>query len=234
MNGVRASLGALWIAALLAGCATDGQKVPTEESNVFEISDVAKTDINMIVETQQREVMRYLRLLMTRLYMLNPGEWRKSGIASRDEAIDGVFGKQHQWSFQELDEKRGVDAVALALDPDWSGDRVLAFGAGIGSMLHASYDNQYAFFILDNLEAWKLHNSARNLEIAARQIARARDRDGQPLLRVDRPGERGRGPGTERLFGKMIALQDTMAKVAAQRTKRSVKQAIQFLMFFPI
>ncbi len=234
MGAIRAWLGALVFAVLLAGCATDGQQIPTETDNDFQLGDVAKTDVNLIVETQQREAMSYLRLLMLRLYSLNPGEWRKGGFGSRQAAVKKIFGDRHRWSFKKVSQKQGYKAVHLALDPDYDGDRVLAFIIGLGSMIHSSYNGRYDFFILDNLQPWKLHNSARNVELAAWKLGRARDRDGAPLLRVKNDGAPDRSPSSELLFGKIIALQDTISKIAAQRTKRGVKQAIQFLMFLPL
>jgi len=219
---------------LLTGCATDGQEVPTGSDNGFQLGDVAKTDVNLMVETQQREVMSYLRLLMIRLYSLNPGEWKKGGFASRSGAVKNIFGNHHRWSFKKLEEKQGSDAVKMALNPGYAGDRVLAFIVGLGSMIHTSYNGRYDFFILDNLQAWKLHNSARNVELAAWKIGRVRNPEGRPLLRTNLNGTPGPSPSTERLFGKIVALQDTIAKIAAQRTKRGVKQAIQFLMFLPL
>lgn len=218
---------------LLTACSTPGNRAATDVAQDFELGDVAKSDINMVVETHLGEVMHYLRLLMIKLYRQNPEERIKNGQPI-EQTLQRVFGKQHNWKFPELSGKKGVDALFLAFHQEYQGDRVLAFVVGLGSMILASYNNKHTFFILDDLNVEKLHNSARNVEIAAWKLATTQNRRGKPLLKAEGANHADLSLSFERIFGKIIAVQDLMSKIAAQKTKRGVKQAIQFLIFLPL
>ena len=93
------------------------------------------------------------------------------------------------------------------------------------------------FYLTDTLDPQKLYNSARNIEIAAWKLANARDARGQPLLISNETSGDVLNLSFEREFGKMIAYQDVMAEVAAQRTNRIIRRVVQTVaaaVFLPI
>jgi hypothetical protein len=99
-----------------------------------------------------------------------------------------------------------------------------------------AYNGKTEFYLTDTLDPQRLYNSARNIEIAAWKLANARDAHGEPLLLSN---EMADVPNLsfEREFGKMIAYQDAMARIAAQRTNRTIRRVIQTLataVFLPI
>ena len=123
-----------------------------------------------------------------------------------------------------------------ALKPDYAGDRVFAFGVGVASTVFLSYNGRTEFYLTDSLDAQKLYNSARNIEIAAWKLANSRDARGERLLVSNEKGDVV-NLSFEREFGKMIAYQDAMASVAAQRTNRVIRRVVQTLAtaaFLPI
>lgn len=125
----------------------------------------------------------------------------------------------------------------LALKPEYSGDRVFAFGVGLASTVFLSYNGKTEFYLTDRLDPQKLYNSARNIEIAAWKLANARNAKGEPLLASNEKTDDAANLSFEREFGKMIAYQDVMADVAAQRTNRVIRRAVQTLataVFLPI
>jgi len=125
----------------------------------------------------------------------------------------------------------------LALKPEYSGDRVFAFGVGLASTVLLSYNGKTEFYLTDNLDPQKLYNSARNIEIAAWKLANARNARGEPLLVSNEKTDDVANLSFEREFGKMIAYQDVMAEVAAQRTNRVIRRVVQTLataVFLPI
>jgi hypothetical protein len=125
----------------------------------------------------------------------------------------------------------------LALKPDYSGDRVFAFGVGLASMIFLAYNGKTEFYVTDSLDAQKLYNSARNIEIAAWKLANARDARGELLLLSNEMADDVRNLSFERELGKMIAYQDLMAQIAAQRTNRTIRRVVQSLataLFLPI
>jgi hypothetical protein len=117
----------------------------------------------------------------------------------------------------------------LALKPEYGGDRVFAFGVGLASMVFLAYNGKTEFYLPESLDPQKLYNSARNIEIAAWKLANARDSRGQPLLLSNDMAGDVRNLSFEREFGKMIAYQDVMAQIAAQRTNRIIRRVVQTL-----
>ncbi|HEX9182010.1 MAG TPA: hypothetical protein VF876_02010, partial [Burkholderiales bacterium] len=92
-------------------------------------------------------------------------------------------------------------------------------------------------YLTDTLDAQKLYNAARNVEIAAWKLANARDAQGQPLLFSNEATAEVKNLSFEREFGKLVAYQDVMARVTAQRTNRVIRRSTQFIataIFLPI
>ena len=218
-----------------AAPSTGKRQQPVERE--FRASDVAKADIDVAAETHARECLASARLLMEKLYRRNPREWRKGNYATMDAGIARAFDAQSQFRFPELGNVRGADAIILALKPEYAGDRVFAFGVGLASMVFLSYNAKTEFYLTDTLDPQKLYNSARNIEIAAWKLANARDARGEPLLVSNEASGDVLNLSFEREFGKMIAYQDVMAEVAAQRTNRIIRRIVQTVgaaVFLPI
>jgi hypothetical protein len=130
-----------------------------------------------------------------------------------------------------------VDSAVLDFLTRQQGDRVFAFGIGLASMVFLSYNGKTEFYLTDALDAQKLYNSARNIEIAAWKLADARDARGKPLLLSNEVSGDVVNLSFEREFGKMIAYQDVMAEIASQRTNRMIRRAVQTVataVFLPI
>jgi hypothetical protein len=218
-----------------AAPSTGKRPVPAEQS--FRASDLARSDVDLVAETNAKECLGSARLLMEKLYRRNPREWRKGNFKGMDAAMARAFDPQFQFRFAELGEARGVDAIVLALKPEYSGDRVFAFGVGLASMVLLSYNGKTEFYLADSLDAQKLYNSARNIEIAAWKLAHARDARGELLILSNEGGGDIVNLSFEREFGKMIAYQDVMAQITAQRTNRTIRKVVQTLataVFLPI
>ncbi len=229
-------LAALPLLSGLAGCAGSApEKTPIDQDDPsFSWQDLAKTDVNLFVETIQRDMMGYIKQLMIKLYRRNPSQLHRGTVHQIDGNVARVFGSFHNWEFQELNRQKGVDCIRLAFQDSFTGDRVLAYTVGLGSMVMASYNSKREFFVLDSLDPQKLYNSARNLELALWLLGHERDAQGTLYLLSNESEGSVHNLSYERLFGKMIALQDAMSQVVAQKTKRFIKQALQFLIFLPI
>ena len=106
-------------------------------------------------------------------------------------------------------------------------------------MLNEAFDNKMEFFMLDGLDAQKLYNSARNVEIAAWKLANARDEAGQLLLLSN---EINQPPlvsnlSFEREFGKMIGHLDVLTIAIADRDNRTISrvaQSVASAVFLPV
>ncbi len=233
--------------AALAGCTreirippsapTTGHR-PPPKARELEAADLAKSDIDSAAEINLQESLASARLLTEKLYRRNPREWHRGGYASLQAAVDRAFDPKYGWRFPELGNARGTDALQLAFEPGFAGDRVFAFGVGLGSMLMQAYGNRTEFFLLDQLDPQKLYNAARNIEVAAWKLATARDAHGNLLLLSNDIAPDGvQNLSYEREIGKLIAYQDSLARVIAERTNRNIRFVVQgaaLKVFLPI
>jgi hypothetical protein len=220
---------------MLAACAYQGA-VPRRHAPGFSTSQLAKTDIDRVAEAHQREVFGNLRLLAEKLYRRNPRELAKSQ-RTLAAGLGRIFDERHAWDFSELQGKRGTQAIHLAFEESYRGDRVLAFVAGLGSMIQAAFQDKTEFFVLDDLDPQSLYNAARNVEIAVWKLSNDRTGKGELFLLSNEAA----GPVTnlsfEREFGKMIGSLDVLSKIVADKTDRTVIKMIQSVataVFLPI
>ena len=177
----------------------------------------------MVMDAHAEQIFKNLRLLADKLYKRNPHEWKKTGLPSREAAINKIFSKP----FPSVNNKTSTDSIRLAFAEDYRGDRVLAFISGLGSMLTIAFNGKNDFYILDSLDAQKVHNSARNIEIAAWLLRSRKKTNNQPYLLSYGKSPDGVNQSFERLIGKMIGLQDTLAQILAQKTHRVIKNVVQ-------
>ncbi|MEE9552055.1 MAG: hypothetical protein V3V89_03325 [Gammaproteobacteria bacterium] len=203
----------------------------------FNIKSLAKSDIDTILDIHVQEARNHLQELMIKLYKRNPRELKKSKYKTARENIVRVFDLEHEWNFPELEGKKGADAIQLAFDNSFEGDRVFSFIVGLTSMLMASYEYKTEFYLFDTVDPQKLYNSARNIEIAVWKIEHDMDMNGELFLYSNSlPGE-VTNLSYERLFGKLIATQDMIAIIIADKTNRVIKKVFQSMataVFFPI
>jgi hypothetical protein len=227
----------LALAISLSGCTIPNRSSSSISDRPFQISDLAKSDVDLVLEMQLNYSLEYLKELMIKLYKRNPKEWGKGGGASAQQAINRVFGPGRAISFPQLHGKRSIDAMRLAFDEGFYGDRVLALVEGLRGMIFDSYNGKREFFLLDELDPQKLYNAARNIEIAAWKLNHDRNGEGQLFLITNELSGPVQNLSFERLLGKMIAVQDSTARFVAQSTNRRVKNVIQSIasaVFIPI
>ena len=226
------------LALLLAGCSSNNVQVEDgPDTQDVNFDSLVKTDVGVVLEIHVREVRSLMRELMVKLYKRNPRELKKSRFPTAEENIDRLFEQRHGWNFPELGGKRDIEAIKLTFDEDFRGDRVFAFVSGLTSMLMASYKYKQEFYVLDSVDAQHLYNSARNIEIAVWRLAQERDSNGELFLYSNSlPGE-VTNLSYERIFGKLISLQDTMAIIIAGKTNRTLIKVVQRMVtavFLPV
>lgn len=244
VTSIRTSLSLVFLGTclLLAACANQTGTTPRKNNGTgFDPSQLAKTDVDRVAEAHQRAIFADLRVLTEKLYRRNPREWRKSGYANAEAAVARIFEGMHEWQFAELEGKRGTDAIHLAFRPEYQGDRVLAFVAGLGSMMQTAFHDKTEFFLLDDLEPQGLYNAARNVEIAVWKLSNARDLQGNLILLSNEGGSVNSGTAAnlsfEREFGKIIGNLDLLSTIIADKDNRTVVKILQNLataVFLPI
>ncbi len=236
---MRYTLFLLLAALLLGGCASQDiqRKDGSHSTRAYSVANLAKSDIDTTCELAQREVLKSLRLLTEKLYRRNPQEYRKSGLASVEAASARLFDEVPKWPESYLAKLNWEENFKLAFLDGYGGDRVFAFMSSLTSMLMASYEHKSRFFVLDDLSAQKLYNSARNIEVAVWKLSSARQPSGARYLVSNTLEGDASNLSFEREFGKLIADQDLLALLIEDRGNRAITRGIQgvaTLVFLPI
>ena len=201
---------------------------------------MGQSDSNRVATLAMRANLDSLYLLMSKLYRRNPAEWKKTA-GSRDEAEKKVkLAIEQRQAWPELQGKRDIQAMTLALSPEFKGDRVAAFIDATADMIIVAHGNKIEFFLVDGLDAQHLYNAARNVEIAAWILSSRRNATGAPLLLSDEIGSEARNLSFEREFGKIVGRLDLMAEFMTERYRRAGISYVQnllggsFLQFLPV
>ena len=227
---------------LLAGCAAPAPVFKGQASAApITTSELAQSDVNRMATLGMQGNLDSLIHLAEKLYRRNPGEWRKSGLGSRDDALMRLrTGINSRLPLPELQGKRDIQALALVLMPDFAGDRVAGFISASADMLVMAHGGSTTLYLTDSLDAQAIYNAARNIEIAAWILASRRNSSGQLLLLADEMSGNERNLSFEREFGKIIGRLDLLAAVVTEKYRRAVITYVQsfagasFLQFLPV
>jgi len=209
----------LIVALFVSGCSP-------ENVRSFNLRNLAKSDIDMVADSHRRELDSLIRQLSIKLYKRNPRELAKVSKMTMDLRIQQILAPPPVDGYPELQGRSGNDAMRLAFTHSYEGDRVFALMAGVRSMIDAAYGGKQEFFMLDELDQQKLYNSARNLEIIAWRLNNFRDDKGALLLLSNGYQDGIANLSYERLFGKMISLQDMMAKIVSGKNDRAINTVV--------
>lgn len=218
---------------LLSACVNSPlskQPIP-HRTDSSSINQLAKADFDRMADMELESNTQSLRTLMIKLYKRNPHELAKSNHHSTEKMVAYVFDEstKHQWQFKQLQNKQDIEAIFLAFDANYQGDRVLAFIAGLQTMLVKAHNNKTAFYLTDNLDPQKIYNVARNIEIAAWKLSNSRDVNGNLYLLTNEINETDRNLSFEREFGKMIGRTDFYAIALAEKSQRLISRIAQSL-----
>ena len=216
----------------LIGCASNksiaGMKIPGRADRTS-VNQLVKNDFDRMADVELAENIQSLRILMTKLYKRNPHELVKSTSDSLDKMVDWVFDgeSQHHFQFKEINNKQSTEAVFLAFNANYQGDRVLPFIVGLQTMLLRAHGNKKAFYLTDSIDPQNIYNVARNFEIAAWKLSTSRDSDGNLHLLTNELNELERNLSVEREFGKMIGRTDLYAISLAEKSQRLISRMMQ-------
>ena len=220
------------LCVFLSACAAKplitGKPIP-QRTDRSSASQLVKNDLDRMADVELAENSQSLRLLMTKLYKRNPQQLAKSTADPADKMVDWVFDGelQHQFKFKEIDNKQGTDAIFLAFDANYQGDRVLPFIVGLHTMLLKAHGNKKDFYLTDSLDAQNIYNAARNIEIAAWKLSTSRDANGNLYLLTNEINTTDRNLSFEREFGKMIGRTDLYAISLTEKSQRLISRIMQ-------
>jgi hypothetical protein len=207
----------------------------TASSN-FNIKNLAKSNIDLISELHMDQAISLLKALTEKLYKKNPEELKKNPGQTIESRMEQIFICPIEKKYAELDFKQSTEAILLGFEPEFTGDRIFAVMVGLYTMIHKSYNSKCELFILDYLNEQNLYNSARNIEIFVWRLSMRKKDDGRLIILTNSFEGEIRNLSYERLFGKLISLQDTMARIVSGRTGRIISKAVKIagMAFLPI
>ncbi len=184
------------------------------------VKNLAKTDIDIVADTIVNNLDDYILRLAHELYRTNPEELAKSRNFSLEQRLNQIVDYPVEVAYREIDNKRQVKAIELALDDSYDGDRVFALMIGISSMIRISYDNQREFFIFDSIDPQKLYDSSYNLQLLKQKLLNMSPK----LFRIDT--NYGDTNNAYALIEKIGTTQDLMSHIISDKTSRVINKTI--------
>ena len=184
------------------------------------VKNLAKTDIDIVADTIVRSLDDYILRLAHELYRTNPEELAKSRNLSLEQRLNQIVDYPVEVAYREIDNKRQVKAIELALDDSYDGDRVFALMIGISSMIRISYDNQREFFLFDSIDPQKLYDSSYNLQLLKQKLLNMSPK----LFHIDT--NYGDTNNAYALIGKISTTQDLMSHIISDKTSRVINKTI--------
>lgn len=205
-----------------------GKPMP-ERAEKSTLSQLAKGDFDRMADVEFAESTLGFKTLMLKLYRRNPKELDKSTTDTPEKMADLVFNgdEQHHWQFKDLDNKQDTEAIFLAFNNDYKGDRVLAFIVGLQTMMLKAHGGKKEFYLTDSIHPQSLYNAARNVEIAAWKISTSRNQKGELFLQTNEINSQERNLSFEREFGKIIGRADLFAFMLAEKSQRLISRITQ-------
>jgi len=205
----------------LAACSSNTKQA-------FNIKSLAKSELDMVIDEHLTQTSSQAQTLLIKLYKRNPRELKKAPANTTVQTrIKQLFGSPRQIQFNELNDKYANSALLEAFNPNFKGDRVFAYMAGVAGILHTSYNFQDEFFMLDPINEQRVYNSARNLETASWLLNNSASDRGELYILSNSYSPAGIiNLSYERLFGKIIASQDILANIIANRNNRTISKVL--------
>ncbi len=233
------------MAALLAafmaigGCSTrqDHQTIVSNRSPI-KPSEFFQSHADRMATLGMRNNLNSLYRLMDKLYLRNPREWRKTGLAD----VESVKREVHHaieldQPLPQLGGRTDVAALSYALSAEYQGDRVGAFIYSLASMLITAHGGRTEYYLSDTLDPQFIHNAARNFEKASWMLAQRTDAGGKPWLLSNEISAEGHNLSYAVEFGKIVARLDLLTDVLDERYRRmgvSYAQGLLFMNFLPV
>ncbi|WP_369811716.1 hypothetical protein [Pseudomonas citrulli] len=241
MDAVRRRCTALFliaVLALLSGCShQQGQDMVAQLGNTRP-QEFLQTSVDRMATLAMHDNLQSLYLLMSKLYLRNPDELRKSGFLDARTAEKQVrMAIEQQQPLPTLGGKKDLAALSYAMSPEFLGDRVGAFIYAIGSMLVTAHGNRLEFYMTDTIDPRFVSNAARNIEKATWILSQRQDKDGKPLLFSNEISEEGSNLSFAVEFGKIVARLDLLTQMLDERYRRiglNYAQSLLFLNFLPV
>jgi len=202
----------------------------------YELKNLAKSDIDLVTDQFIEKTRSNILELVVLLYERNPDQLRKIPGMTVEGRLAQLKVHRYKLQFLELDYKQDIDALNLAFDPNFRGDRVFALVVGLGSMVRQAYQYQPEMFLPDELDSRVLLVSAYNVEELQSKLKNTRKPNGEHLIITYEKAGVVDNLEFERLFGEIIVLQEMMADIVGDAENRTVTGAVRAVssVFIPL
>jgi len=192
----------------------------------YELKNLAKSDIDLVTDQFITKTREDVSELVVMLYKRNPEQLAKNPGMTIEGRLAQLKVRRYKLQFLELEYNQGIDAMNLAFNPSFTGDRVFALTVGLGSMLRQAYAYQPEMFLPDQLDAQVLLTSAQNVEMLVWKLKNARKPNGEHYIITYEKSGVVDNLSFERLFGEIIVLQEMMAGIVGDSDNRTVTGAV--------
>lgn len=202
----------------------------------YELKNLAKSDTDLVTDQFIDKTRSDILDLLVLFYQRNPDQLQKIPGMTVEGRLAQLRVHRYKLQFAELDYKQDINALNLAFDPHFTGDRVFALIVGLGSMVRQAYQYQPEMFLPDELDAQVLRTSAYNVQELVRKLKSTRKPNGEHLI----ISYENRGVVDnlefERLFSEIIVLQEMMADIVGDSDNRTVTGTVRAVssVFIPL
>lgn len=197
-----------------------------------------QTSVDRMATLGMRDNLQSLDLLMNKLYLRNPSQWRESGYLDAASAAREIREAiEQRRALPALGDRRDLVALSYSLSPDFKGDRVGAFIYAIGSMIVTAHGGRTRFYVTDSINPQFVSNAARNIEKATWLLGQRQDANGDLLLFSNEMSEDGSNLSFAVEFGKIVARLDLLAQILDERYRRiglNYAQSLLLMNFLPV
>ena len=221
-----------------AGCSQQQGRDIVSQFREGKPQEFLQTSVDRMGTLAMRDNLDSLYVLMSKLYLRNPQELKKSGFLDARTAGKQVrMAIEQQQPLPTLGGKKDLAALNYAMSPEFLGDRVGAFIYAIGSMLVTAHGNRVEFYMTDAINPTFVNNAARNIEKATWMLSQRQNKSGEPLLFSNEISEEGSNLSFAVDFGKIVARLDLLSQMLDERYRRiglNYAQSLLFLNFLPV
>ena len=232
-----------WLVLVFLLCTTacsqqQGRDIARQFSN-GKPDEFLQTSVDRMATLGMRDNLQSLYLLMNKLYLRNPNQWRQSGYLDAVSAAREIRSAiENRQPLPALGDRRDLAALSYSLSPEFRGDRVGAFIYAIGSMLVTAHGGgRTRFYISDTINPQFVSNAARNIEKATWLLSQRQDANGVLLLFSNEISEEGSNLSFAVEFGKIVARLDLLTQMLDERYRRigvNYAQSLLLMNFLPV
>ena len=226
------------LALLVGGCSQQQERDLVKQFTDGKPDELFQTSVDRMATLGMHDNLQSLDLLMSKLYLRNPSQWRESGhldaLSAAKEIREAI---EQRRPLPALGERRDLAALSYSLSPEFRGDRVGAFIYAIGSMLVTAHGGRTQFYVTDSINPQFVSNAARNIEKATWLLSQRQDANGELLLFSNEISEEGSNLSFAVEFGKIVARLDLLTQILDERYRRiglNYAQSLLLMNFLPV